>query len=116
MSPEERQAALDNISEEDLQKIRQKTERKIKVEEEDLVETEFALKFGWQAYKDMKADLISSKEMMRLLMASRKLDSLKSYNDARSAFVGSASANSKNPSKTFNNITKNLVNNAKADV
>lgn len=116
MSPEERQAALDNISPEDLEKIRQKTEKGIKIDVEDMLETEFALKFGWQAYKDMKADLIGSKEMMKLIVASRKLDDLYSYNSARSAFIGTASANSKRPSATFNNITKNLVKNARADI
>jgi hypothetical protein len=115
MSPEERQAALDNISPEDLQKIRKKTEKGVKVEIEDLLEAEFALKFGWQAYKDMKDDLVSSKTMMKLIVASRKLESLAHYNDARSTFIGAASANSKRPSQTFTKITKDLLKNARAD-
>lgn len=115
MSPKDRQAALDNISPEDIQKIRQKTEKGIKVEVEDLLEAEFAIKFGWEAYNDMKSDKISSKTMMRLIIASRKLDDLATYNSARSAFIGVASANSKRPSQTFNKITKDLLKNVKAD-
>lgn len=115
MSPEDRQAALDNISPEDLQKIRQKTEKGIKVEIEDLIEVEFALKFGWEAYKDMRDDRISSKKMMTMLVASRKLDDLAAYNSARSAFIGAVSASSKRPSQTFNKITKDLLKNIRAD-
>lgn len=115
MSPEDRQAALDNISPEDLQKIRKKTEKGIKIEVEDLLEAEFALKFGWEAYKDMKDDKISSRTMMILIVASRKLDDLAAYNSARSAFIGSVSANSKRPSQTFTKITKDLLKNTRAD-
>lgn len=115
MSPEERQASLDNISPEDLQKIRQVTEKGVKVEIEDMIETEFALKFGWQAYKDMKADLISTKTMMKMLVASRKLDDLATYNAAWAAFVGSGASQSKRPSKTFTQLTKTLVHNIRSD-
>lgn len=116
MTPEERQASLDNISAEDLQKIRQVTEKGVKIEIEDLIEAEFALKFGWEAYRDMKADLISTKTMMKLLVASRKLDDLSTYNAAWAAFVGSGSMQSKRPGKTFTHLTQSLVNNIRSDV
>ena len=112
---QERQAALDNISAEDLAKIQRKTEKGVKVEIEDLLLAEFALKFGWQAYKEARDDMIKSNEMMTLLAASRKLDALRLYNDAQAAFIGAGSAQSKSPSKTFNSMTSKLERMAEAD-
>lgn len=115
MTDAERQANLDNISPEDLAKIQAAKAKTIKIEIEDLLEAEFALKFGWEAYRDHEADRISTKRMMKLLVASRKLDSLQQYRNAQAVLVGAGSAKSENPSKTFAAMTSELLRSAEAD-
>ena len=116
MSPEERQAALDNISAEDLAKIKAVQGYKVKVEPEDLTLAEFALKFGWQAYLDVKEDRISGSEMAKLLTASRKLDMKTLYLQAQASFIGAGAAGSKNPSQTFKSMTNKLLREMEADL
>lgn len=117
----ERQAALDNISEEDLAKIQSITNKNtIKVDDEWLILAEFAKHFGWAAYKDVRKDFvqtdtISSGEMMSLIAAARKLDLLSMYNDSRASFIGAISAASKKPSETFKRLTDKIIKNTKAD-
>lgn len=119
MDPQARQAALNNISAEDLQKIQDhqaKTSGSFKVDDEWLLLAEFAKAYGWQAYIAAKNDEISSPEMMTLIEANRKLEYLDQYRYAQSTFIGAGSAQTKSPSKTFSSLTKNLISNAKADV
>lgn len=115
MTNEERQAALDNISDADLQKIQSKIAPSIKVEIEDLLLCEFAMKFGWPAYKEARDDVIKGKEMMLMLAASRKLDALRLYNDAQAAFIGAGSAQSKSPGQSFSKMTSKLTKSSEAD-
>ena len=115
MTNEERQALLENMSVDDLAKVQAKTGSSVKVDIEDLLLTEFALKFGWQAYKEARDDIIKGKEMMTLLTASRKLDALRLYNDAQASFIGAGAAASKKPSQTFNTLTRKLAKSVEAD-
>ena len=115
MSPEERQKQIDSISAEDLAKIQAKT-TVVKVDVEDVLEAEFLMKFGFTAYwalypeKNPK-DGITANEMLRLLNASRKVDSFNQYANAQSSFIGAASAQSKKPSSTFESATQSLKKN-----
>jgi hypothetical protein len=118
----ERQAAFDNISDEDLAKIQKVTGSgdSVKVDEEWLILAEFAKHFGWEAYKDVRkdfveVDVISSGEMMTLIAAARKLDHLALYNQARAAFIGTGAAQSKKPSETFKRVTDGIIKHTKAD-
>lgn len=121
MSPEERQAELDNISPADLEKIQARTKSKgYKVETEDIIEAEFLMKFGWEAYWDLHPDKkrsngIDGNEMVRLLTAGRKVDAQDMYKDAQSMFIASASAQSRKPSSTFTSLTTKLVKHGEAD-
>lgn len=120
MSPEERQAALDNISEADLAKIQAKMAKKVPVDIEDIIEAEFLMKFGFSAYWALYPDKnpsegISGSDMSRLLAASRKLDAGKVYMDMQAAFVGAASAKSKSPSATFRKLTASLLKSTEAN-
>lgn len=115
MTPEERQAALDNISAEDLAKIQRVHGKTVRVEQEDLLLAEFALKFSWQAYLDVKSDKVTSNEMVRLLAASRKLEMQEMYRNAQAAFIASGAVNSKKPSQAFKSMTQNIVKNMEAD-
>lgn len=115
MSPEERQKELDRISAIELEKIELAQSSKIKVEIEDLILAEFAMKFGWQAYLDVKADKISMKEMTTLLAASRKLDSWNTYRQAQAVLIGTTSAQSADPNTAFPANSRTLFENAKAD-
>lgn len=131
MSPEERQAALNNISAEDLAKIQEKNTNKTPVYEEDLVYAEVLDRWGWNAYVAIRNDepllvdalsgsktkrALSSKELMTLLAASRKLDLLKQYMAAQASLIGAGSAQSKSPSKTFTSMTKKILDKVEADV
>jgi len=115
MSPEERQQALDNISVEDLAKIQSKVGKKVKIDQEDLLLAEFALMYGWNAYKEARDDLIQSKEMIKMIVAGRKLQSLNQFRLAQASFVATASSKSKKPSATFNSLTRKMVKNSEAD-
>lgn len=117
---EERQAALDNIDEADLAKIQAKIGTKVKVEQEDIVEAEFLMKFGFEAYwalypeKDRKNG-IDGVEMARILTASRKIDNMYAYLGAQSSFIGSAASKGKSPSSLFKKLTAKLLKSTKAD-
>ena len=115
LSAEERQAALDNISAEDLAKIQKHTTKGLEVYTEDMLLAEFAMKFGWEAYKAVQADEIDAKEMMTLLVASRKIDAANQLRNAQAAFIGAGSAQSKKPSQTFKTMTSKLEKYSEAD-
>lgn len=121
MNRSDRQSLLDNIPEADLKKIQSKTAR-VKVEVEDILEAEFLMKFGWEAYwsiypeKD-RSKGISSKEMMRLLAASRKIDASEMFRNAQSIFIGAASALSgKKANSVFTSATRKLLKDTEADL
>lgn len=105
----------DRISPEDLAKIQASTEGGMPVDEEWLLLTEFALKFGWEAYLDVKADVISGAEMKTLIEASRRLEYLNLYRDSTASFIGAISAQQKKPSTTFNRLTKDMIKKAKSN-
>lgn len=109
---------FDDIDEKSLAKIdalKGSEDSKIKVDEEWLMLAEFAKHFGWEAYKDAKADMVQTDEMMILIAAARKLDHLTLYNNARAAFIGAGSAQSKKPSNAFNTMTRDIIKQIKAD-
>lgn len=112
----ERQAALDNISPEELEKVKAhqaSTKGAYPVDQEWLLLAEFGLKFGWQAYLDAKTDKIEMKEMLTLIEASRKLEWAAIFNEARTTLIGVGSANSKKPSQTFKSLTKDIIKNTR---
>ncbi len=118
MTPEERQKALDEISADDLAKVKQhqaSTNTTYSVDAEWMLFAEFAIKFGWDAYRAARADEIPTDEMMTLLEASRKLDSLNQLYTAQAVFAGAGSAQSKKPAQTFKSLTKNMIKNMKVD-
>ena len=117
-SASERQKVLDSISAEELAKIEAhhaSTKGSDPVDEEWLLITEFAMTFGWQAYLDTKADKIKGAEMRTLIAASRKLKAGKLYDQATASFIGAVSAQSKKPGQTFKSLTKDIINQTKAD-
>lgn len=117
----ERQAALDNIPQADLAKIRSKTEKKVKIYAEDIIEVEFIMKFGWESYWDLdpsrdRTKGINSNEMLRLLLASRKIDAQEFYKDSQASFIGVVTGNAKKPSSAFTKATAKLERAGGADV
>lgn len=115
MTPAERQENLNNISPDDLAKIQSVSEKSIKIEVEDLIEAEFALRFGWGAYTDYQNELVSAEQMGKLLVSARKLDSLAQYRAAQAAFIGSGSAQSTKPSQTFAALTNPIRKDSEVD-
>lgn len=118
MDSQSRQQALDNISAEDLAKIQAhqaKTHSAFPVDDYWLIAAEFAQAFGWQAYLDYKNNKIELSEMMTLIEATRKLKAQDVFYQAQSAFIGSGSSQSEFPGRTFEKLTRGLLNNAKAD-
>lgn len=109
---------FDDLSEEDLAKIdalKEASTNKVSVDQEWMLLAEFAKTFGWEAYKDAKNDVISSGEMMTLILAARKLKNIDTYNAAYAALVGAGASKSKSPSSAFRKMTRVILNNAKAD-
>ena len=113
MDKQSRQAALNNLSKEDLEKVErfQQKNSSTPIDKEWMILAEFAMTFGWDAYKD--ADNITLSEMMSLLEASRKVQALRHYESAQAAFIGAASARSKKPTTAFKKATKNILNRIK---
>lgn len=122
MNRKERQAALDSISDADVDRIRQKVKgKKYKVFPEDILEAEFLMKFGFEGYwaiypeKD-RSEGIDLNEMVRLVMASRKVDAQNMLQDSLSAFIGAASAQQgKKAVSTFKTATRKLEKQTEAD-
>lgn len=118
MDQKSRQEALNNISPEDLEKIKAhqaSTKGAFKVDQEWLLLAEFGMKFGWQAYLDAKSDRITAAEMLTLVEASRKLEWATVYNNSRASLIGAGSAQSKKPSKTFESLTRDIIKHTKVD-
>ena len=118
MDAKTRQQQLDDISPEDLAKIKAhqaSTEGSFKVDNEWLLMTEFAIVFGWHADLDVKEDKIETAEMLTLIEASRKLKARDMFHDAQSALIGAGSAAAKKPSQAFNTLTKDLIKQMKVD-
>ena len=115
MTPEERQAALDNISPEDLEKIQRKNKKRIKVTSEDMLIAELAMLYGWGAYRDVKDNKISLKEMLIMIEAGRRLEKLESYDALYASYVGSLLPQTKNPNSNFDRIANKILKQAEAD-
>lgn len=118
MDSKSRQQALDDISEEDLEKIRSYREQgknQYPVDEEWMLLAEFGRAFGWQAYKDARDDLIDADEMMTLIQANRKLEYHHLYDTAQVSFAAAISAASKKPFATFKKLMRTITNNLKVD-
>jgi len=117
---QERQALIDSITPEEVAKIEAKNGVSIKVEVEDIIEAEFLMKFGWEAYWSLypekdRAKGIGSKEMLRILVASRKVDMGNMFKDTQAAFIGAVAAQSKKPSNTFKLATSKMLKKSEAD-
>ena len=107
---------LEELTPDELEKINQPSTRGASlVDQEWLLLAEFGLKFGWQAYLDAKEDLIGGAEMLTLIEASRRLEARELYDIATASFIGAISAQSKKPSQTFKSLTKDIINQTKAD-
>lgn len=115
LSAEERQAALDNISSEDLKKVQRYATAGLKVYSEDMLLAELGMKFGWEAYKAARDDEIDAKEMMTMIISSRKIEALEQLRMAQAVYIGAGSAQSKKPSQTFKSMTTKLEKQTEAD-
>lgn len=109
---------LDDISAEDLAKIeahKADTKGAMPVDVEWLLLAEFAKAYGWGAYMSARNDEISAAEMLTLVEANRKLEARRMFEDSQTAFVGAVSAQTKKPTNTFKNLTKDIIKKTKAD-
>lgn len=115
MTPQERQKALDEISAEDLAKIKahQAKADGIGVDDEWLLLAEFAMTYGWNAYLDVKSDKVSSAEMLTLIEAARKVKAAQQYHMAEAVFAGAGAAQAKQPSAVFTKLTANMIKKTK---
>lgn len=118
MEAKQRQEQLNNVSEEDLERVKAyqaSTKGAYPVDQEWLLLAEFAKVYGWQAYLSAKNDEIKSDEMLTLIAANRKLEAKEVFEDMQSSFVGAVSAQTKKPASTFKSLTKNIIRRTKAD-
>lgn len=117
MDSKSRQAALDNISAEELEKIKAhqaSTDGAASVDDEWLLLAEFAMYYGWQAYKE--AESIPLKEMLTMVEAGRKLRAREVFELAQAVVIGTATVNAgKKSGSVFKSLTKTLVKKMKAD-
>lgn len=118
MTPEQRQQTLNNVSAEDLEKIKAHkaaTKGSMPVDMFWLVAAEFARAFGWEAYMAFKNDEIDLAEMLTMVEANRRLEAARMFENTQAAFVGAVSAQSKKPGNTFKRLTKELIRKTKVD-
>jgi hypothetical protein len=107
-----RQQALDNITAEELDKIKAHqadTNGALPVDNEWMILAEFAKAFGWQAYLDARDDKIDLAEMLTLVEANRKLEAGNHYRMAEAVLIGAGSAQSKKPAATFKSLVKDII-------
>lgn len=117
MDKKKRQQALNNISKEDLEKVKQVqgSGSYYTVDEEWLLLAEFGMTFGWDAYIAVKNDEIDTPEMYTLIEASRKVKSRQRYEDTESHFISIMASKAKKQSSAFKKATKSMIKNSKAD-
>lgn len=116
MSPQERQAALDSITPEELEKIKghqASTNGAYPVDNEWMLLTEFAMTFGWDAYLAATNDQIKASEMLTLIEASRKIKAMQHYQSAQAVLIGAGAAQAKKPGQTFKSLTKEIIKQTK---
>lgn len=112
----DRQKALDEISAEDLAKIKAhqaSTDGAYPVDNEWLLLAEFGKAYGWEAYKDARDDKIGAPEMLTLIEANRKLEAMQLYKASYASLVGAGSAQAKKPSSVFKSMTKDIIKQTK---
>ena len=115
LSAEERQAAIDAIDVEHLKKIEAIESSGTPVDSEWMLLAEFALLYGWEAYKDARDDNISFLEMITLITAGRKLQTMDRFNAAKDTFIAMLSVGAKDPGKSFQKLTKDMIKEMKVD-
>lgn len=119
MDAKSRQKALDDISPEDLAKIKAhqaSTRGHMPVDNEWLIVAEFTLKFGWEAYRDFKADNIQLDEMLTLIEAARRVEYKNMFYDAQAVFIATAASGaSKRQAPLFEKLTRKIIELTKAD-
>lgn len=118
MDQKSRQEALNSLSSEDLEKIKAhqaSTDGAMPVDREWMLAAEFAMTFGWGAYKDFKSDNIRLDEMLTLIEAARKLKAIADYENTTASFIGSVSARAKKPLNAFKKATKDMVKKTKVN-
>lgn len=107
---------LDDLTQEDLDKIDSYLNKGVVVDDYWMLLAEFGKAFGWEAYKDARDDLISIDEMMTLIEAHRRLESLDQYRISVATYIAVGSTKTKRPNQTFRKSTKQMLNSAKADM
>lgn len=123
MDSKSRQQALDSISPEELEKVKAhqaSTQGAYPVDNEWLLLAEFAKAFGWQAYLDAKNDatdqngnlIVTTKEFLTLIEASRKLEYISQFRMSEAVLAGAATAQT-GKSQTFKSLTKEMINKTK---
>lgn len=115
MDKQSRQQALNEISADDLAKIKAhqaSTSGAYPVDKEWLLLAEFAKAYGWQAYQDARQDKIMMTEMLTLIEASRKLEYIAQFRIAEAVLAGAATAQT-GKSQTFKSLTKEMINKMK---
>lgn len=115
LSAEERQAAIDAIDVEHLKKIEAIESSGTPVDSEWMLLAEFALLYGWEAYKDARDDNISGVEMITLITAGRKLQTMDRFNAAKDTFIAMLAVGAKEPGKSFQKLTKDMIKEMKVD-
>lgn len=118
MEAHQRQEALNNVSQEDLEKVKAykaSTKGAYPVDQEWLLLAEFAKAYGWQAYLAARNDEIRADEMLTLVEANRKLEARSMFSNMQSSFVGAVSAQTKKPASTFKSLTKNIIRQTKVE-
>lgn len=115
LSPEERQAALDNLPVEYIEKLEALESAQVVVDPEWMLLAEFALLYGWEAYMAAKHDKIDGSEMTTLIAAGRKLKAKEKYDMAHAVYIGAGSVQSKKSGEVFKQLTREIIKEIKVD-
>lgn len=113
LSPEQRQAALNAIPAEYLAKIESQLNPGVPVDREWSLMAEFAMLYGWEAYRDAQNDLVSTSEFHTLIQAGRNLKAIERYNKAWDNFFANMAPRTKNPQVQFQKLTKGITKDVK---
>lgn len=88
----------------------------IPIDEYQYAIARFGIMYGWQAIEAVLNNQINAETMMWLLMAGERVENKQRIELAESTTIGTTAANSKNPKRAFETMTRDIARKAKIDI
>lgn len=106
------------LTPDDLEKVNKNRAKheSIRIDSEQMFIAEFGKHYGWGGVQAILSNEIDGETAVWLLQGARKFNYSTLYDNARAAFIGSVTSQSKKPSTQFKRVTRDLIKAMEADV